>query len=69
MKTTVFLKLEIETDERDDAFAIVDVVLDAGTLQDAIHNFASDHEVVRVLSAVSGGASHVDQWAEELKRR
>lgn len=53
MKTTIVIELEIEGDASE-AFDVVDRVLDAGTLQDAIHEYAADMErgPLEVTSAV-----------------
>jgi hypothetical protein len=51
-KVCVLIELVIEGDQ-DEAFAVVDRVLDAGTLQDAIND--DDQYRVRVVSAVSMG--------------
>jgi hypothetical protein len=65
MKTTVFVKLEIEG-EPADAFEVVDRVLDGGAFQDEINC----HDVdgcgsLHVKAAISGGLSHLSTWLRD----
>lgn len=53
--TKIIIELEIEGDV-DDAFHVVDKVLDAGVFQDAINEYEHGGDSVVVTSAVSRGA-------------
>lgn len=56
MKATVYIKLEIECEDSDDAFEVVDALLDDGTLQEeVILHAADDYAPMHVTSAISGG--------------
>jgi hypothetical protein len=54
--TTVWLKLEIEAADSDDAYAVVDELLDQGILQDLINSHEMEgYGKLLVTSAIAGG--------------